>query len=433
MVRRSRVQVPSLTLLFPAKPPYRRHVLKTVTSRSYAGTLAAGVVAVLIAGGLATASSDPTGTRAPARTASFLLGVRGAPDSYETLLGRLDPLTLEPQGRSLRIAEFHARPVFSPDRRRLAVGLSESPPPGFEPSGRVGLWIVDRAGLKVQHRVATGIAAEAAAWPSPHRILAYLQGETIAVIDAETGKVLRRRQLPTRGVCCFRPMVAISRGAAVLTAPPGQRGLALSLVDPSGGMRRVSLGRLRVDLSEQESQTGTVARAGSERVLASAPNAPLALVDTRSARKRYKRLPAAPSCPAGQTCRGYRGLIWLGRGRVAMNDQVSARGDGERHLSGRSWLIDLHQREARVISHQTFLTRGDGTLVAFGRGLTVLERDGRPRFSALRKHRLWNVQVKAGRIYALSDERRSQLFVLDAVSGKTLHRSRPFRGELILL
>jgi hypothetical protein len=405
----------------------------SVTSGSLANTLAAGVVAVLIPGALAAASSGPATSRTQPKTARVLLGVRGALDGYDTLLGRLDPLTLEPHGRSLRIREFHAAPVFSPDRRRLAVGLSESTRPGVEPGGRVGLWIVDRAGLTVRRRVVTGIAAEAVAWPVSGRILAYLQGEAIAVIDAKTGKVLRRHQFRTRGLCCLRPMVGLSRGAAVLTAPRGQPGLALSLIGPRGRMRRVVLSRLRIAASAAPSRSGTIARAGSRRVLASAPNAPLAVVDTRSARKRYVPLPAVPGCPAGRGCRASRELIWLGRERVAMNDHVSARRDGELQVRARSWLIDLQQRRTRLISRKASLTRGDGPLVAFGRGLTVLERDGRPRFSALPRHRLWNVQVKAGRIYALTDERRSRLFVLDAASGKTLHRSRPFRGHLILL
>ena len=387
----------------------------TVTSRLFAGTLAAGVLAALTVGGLGAASASTPG---------LLLGVRGAPHGYETILGRLDPLTLEPRGPSLRIAEFHAGPVFSPDRRRLAVGLSESTLPGVEPGGRVGLWIVDRASMEVRWRVVTGIAAEAAAWPTPTRILAYLQGEAVAVIDAQTGEVLRRRQLQTRGECCLNPMVGLSRGAAVLSAPRGQRGLGLSLFDPRGRMRRVPLTRLRM--------SGTIARAAPSRVLVSAPNAPLAVVNTRNQRKRYVRLPAAPRCPAGASCRAERQLIWLGRDRVAVNDQVSADGGGGLPARARSWLVDLDGPRPRLISRQPFLRRSDRALVAFGRGLTVLERDGRPRFSALPGHRLWNVEAKAGRIYALTDERGPQLFVLDATTGRTLHRSRPFRGLLIL-
>jgi hypothetical protein len=389
-----------------------------MTSRPLVGALAAGLVAVLTAS---------------AATAGPLLGVRGALDDDATLLGRLDPLTLEPRGRALRIDEFHATPVFSPDRRRLAVGLSESTQPGVEPSGRVGLWIVDRAGLEVRRRVMTGIAVEEAAWPTRRRILAYLQGETIAVIDAEAGTVVRRLRLRTRRECCLRPMVGVAGGAAVLTAPRGRPGLALSLIDPDGAMRRVSLGRLRIHSRARLLTSATVAQAGPRRVLASAPNAPLAVVDTRRARRRYAPLPAAPRCPAGPTCRADRELIWLGGERVAMTDYVSARRYGVLHVRARSWLIDLRRRRARPISRHPSLAYGDGVLVAFGRGLTVLGRAGRPRFSALRRHDLWTVQAKAGRIYAVTDGRRPELFVLDAASGRTLHRSRPFRGHLILL
>jgi hypothetical protein len=274
---------------------------------------------------------------------------------------------------------------------------------------------VDRRRLRVRHRVLTGIATEAISWPAPKRILAYLQGGTVAVVDAERGEVIRRRHLETRRDCCVDPMASVPGGAAVLSAPVATRSLALSLFDVRGNVRTVELNRVRLPAG-QAGRFASLASDGGGRVFAGAPHGPLAVVDTRSERTRYIKMPRSPACPRERSCDRYRTLIWLGDGLVAVNDSSRDR--------GRSWLVELGTGRVRPLSSRPYLTYGGGILVAYGRGLAVFDRHGSRLWSALARRTVVDVQSIAGLTYATTTRRRRPMVVFDTRTGRGMGRSR---------
>src|SRR4051812_33182434 len=99
--------------------------------------------------------------------------------------GRFDRDTLTPIDPSLALPEPHARPVYSPDGTRVALGLSAA----GDRTRRIGVWIVDPKRMAVEHAIATGIAAEAVVYPGV--VAALLQDGRLVVIDPRTGKIRR--------------------------------------------------------------------------------------------------------------------------------------------------------------------------------------------------------------------------------------------------
>src|SRR4051812_18723463 len=95
----------------------------------------------------------------------------------ENALGRFDRDTLQPAGPVVALREPHARPVFSPDGERFAVGLSKA---GTSTTPRIGLWIVDPDRMTVEREVHTGIAAEAVVYPGV--VAALLQNGELLIV-----------------------------------------------------------------------------------------------------------------------------------------------------------------------------------------------------------------------------------------------------------
>src|SRR5262245_2780241 len=119
------------------------------------------------------ASADPLGTFSPFS------------GSADVVFAHLDPLTLQPTGTQVRLGEYHDSLSLSPDGRRAAFGISA---PGG--AARIGVRVVDVAGLQVTRDVETGIAAEAVAWASNNRIVAVLQSGDVVLVDADSGAIL---------------------------------------------------------------------------------------------------------------------------------------------------------------------------------------------------------------------------------------------------
>jgi hypothetical protein len=146
--------------------------------------------------------------------------------------GHFDRDTLAPLAPSLPLPEPHARPVFSPDERRLALGLSA---PGTA-KGRVGVWIVDPARVKVLHEVVTGIAAEAVVYPGV--VAALLQNGRLVIIDPASGKIRSRRQIG-RTSCAPDAVQTATRG--VIVNEIGRDKVEVTIVDPRGTVHRLRL------------------------------------------------------------------------------------------------------------------------------------------------------------------------------------------------
>ncbi|HEY6892042.1 MAG TPA: hypothetical protein VI300_29840, partial [Solirubrobacter sp.] len=151
----------------------------------------------------------------------------------EQTFGHFDRDTLAPIAPSLPLPEPHARPVFSPDERRLALGLSA---PGAGGNGRVGVWIVDPAHVKVLHAVETGIAAEAVVYPGV--VAALLQNGQLAIIDPESGKI-RSRKAVGRTSCAPEAVQTKDRGVIVNEIRGDE--VEVTIVDPRGAVHTLRL------------------------------------------------------------------------------------------------------------------------------------------------------------------------------------------------
>jgi hypothetical protein len=235
--------------------------------------------------------------------------------------GRFDRDTLSPLAPSLALAEPHARPVFSPDGRRIAVGLSA---PG-DRTGRIGVWIVDPARMRVEHAVATGIAAEAVVYPGV--VGAQLQDGRLVIIDPETGAIRSTRRV---GWPACGPEAVHAAGRGVLVTAIRRSSSTVTIVEPAGALHRVTI---------PFGATGSCRRvglaAGATRVYVTGPRA-VAELDPRTRRVTVHRVPAGTSVatvPGGLAVAGARGLrvldtrTWRTRWRDPTPRSVTASGN----------------------------------------------------------------------------------------------------------
>src|SRR5690349_18861033 len=207
---------------------------------------------------------------APARGAETPLGFAGG------MFGRFDRDTLAPVAPSLPLAEPHARPVYSPDGERVALGLSTAGPAG---EGRIGVWIADPARVTVLRAVATGIAAEAVVFPGV--VAALLQDGRLVVIDPDTGTIRATHRV---GIARCATDAVHAAGRGVIVNAIGRTSVGLTLVERGGAVHRV---RLPLAVA------GTACRkvglaAGAERVYVTGRNA-IAEVDPRTRRVTLHR------------------------------------------------------------------------------------------------------------------------------------------------
>jgi hypothetical protein len=312
-------------------------------------------------------------------------------------LARFDRDTLQPVGPQTPIIEPHARGVLSPDGKRLAMGVSTSPPPGQR--GRIGLWIVDAAKLRVVHQVSTGIAAEAVAFPGV--VAALLQGGELVIVDPATGQITARRRTGADSLCGPRSE-AFAGGAVVPLLGPGANP-RLALVDARGRIRVVRL-RLRVGRGTCPTMGLAVDRAGN-RAFAATGDGQVAEVSLRTRRVRYHRTDVRTSAPRWRAA-------WVPGAGLA----VVAAGSGLHMLDPKTWRTRWRARDAKdlALSGTTLVTAGDG--------VRAYEPDGHRRFHALGRRAVGWFEVAAGLVYA--DDGRG-LNVLDLGSGRVRSRLPP--------
>jgi hypothetical protein len=99
-----------------------------------------------------------------------------------TVVAPPDRRSLVPGRPRAEIGEYHDTWSVSPDRGRIALGISA---PGT--GARIGIRILDRATLETVQDVETGIVAEAVGWLSRERVGGILQSGEAVVADAVTG------------------------------------------------------------------------------------------------------------------------------------------------------------------------------------------------------------------------------------------------------
>jgi hypothetical protein len=204
------------------------------------GTLAVALItlaaAVTWSGGAASGRAVTVGEpQTPAR----LLGISWA---HRGSLARFDPLTLRVlPGRRVRLEGAPTSWSYSPDRKKLAIGLEGS---------RVQIVDVRRM-RKVKGTVVRpvlGLNVEALAWLRPRRILG-VDAAGFFVVDPVARRVLRRPVVLWRLV-----RLTVSRDALVvlLANPTSLEPVRLAAISPEGRVRSVTLSRILGGTKEPE-------------------------------------------------------------------------------------------------------------------------------------------------------------------------------------
>jgi hypothetical protein len=322
-------------------------------------------------------------------------------------LARFDRDTLEPVGPQTQVIEPHAPGVLSPDGKRLAMGISKTPPPGQR--SRVGLWIVDPATMRPVREVSTGIAADFVAYPGV--VAALLQGGELVIVDPDTGEITARHRTGADLGCGERP--AELDGAAVFPLiGPGAKP-RLAVVDARGSVRTVRL-RLRYRLpSNACGGFGLAADRAGRRAFAFTGDGRVAELSLRTLRVRYHRTDVRASRCA--RCLDSWRVAWVpGVGLAVVGQRSTAAGRGRNialglHvLDSRTWRTRWRNRTAKDVAFS------GSAVVTVGAGVDAYEPDGRRRFHALGRRAVGWWQVAAGRLYA-DDGRR--LNVIDLANG----------------
>jgi len=402
----------------------------------------------LSAGGAAWSGADSTAAPSAATSdaaRASLLGVVFPEPHRSTLnvLARFDPLTLDPVSLRVEIYEYHGAWSLSPDRRRLALGISSgvstlSPPRPIR--ARVGIIIVDLETMKIVEEVVTGGFAAALAWLAPRRLVASAGGGGV-VVDPATGKIVRRGlglRPPFATVRSVNRVVMLSRGPRRQAENQRGRGSAtvhLSVIGASGRRRTVALDRIRLAsrADGRWDKAGIAVDPAAERAYVVAADAPVAEVDLRTMRTSYHRLDLPRGLqdprvrPQGLVQRS-RTATWLGQGRLLFSggDLFARPGRSERLVPAGATLVSTASWQARTIDAKAWGARfAAGRLLAYGRtGLRGYTLDGRLAFHLLKSRPIRDVQVAAGLAYVRTP---SAGRVVDVARGKLVGNIVPPR------
>jgi len=165
----------------------------------------------------------------PAARAQQPLGV------VDQSLARFDRDTLQPVGPVIETAETHAFPIMGPGARRFAIGVSSPGEPDIPETGRgrVGLWVVDVTAMRIKRQIRTGIAAGSVVFPG--KVAAVLQNGALVVVDPDSGRIIRRRQV---GFSFGTPQGVHAGGRGVIVNEIRRgRGVEVIVVSASGAVR----------------------------------------------------------------------------------------------------------------------------------------------------------------------------------------------------
>lgn len=366
------------------------------------------------------------------------------------ILARLDPLSLEPVSRPVHLGEYHDAWSLSPDRSRLALGISA---PGR--SGRVGILIVDLEGMKVVREIETGGAAEALAWLTPRLLVAALVRDGTVIVDPLTGNVLRRwprLSEPQASAHAQGGFVLLFRGPPRSTAKgEGVAAPRLAVIDAPGRLRSVVLERIQLGVRYRASEAfadsaGLAVDPGREHAYVFAADAPVADIDLRTMRVTYHRLEPlflGPGEAVGAEAQRKsavwarnRRAIWLTGGHVIVSgrDYVAAAGEDFASIPAGAILVDTARWSSCLLDDdasgaalvaERLLAYGPGSPVSRelqGVGLRAYTVEGRETFHLLEREQVWDVHGARDFAYVRTP---SAVHVLDVDSGKVVNEIVP--------
>jgi hypothetical protein len=381
------------------------------------------------------ARSTPT---ASAAAPSEILAVV-VPANEPAVLGRFDALTLKPRSRQARLGEYHDAWSVSPDGAMVALGLSASGAPGA--GGRVGIRIFDLSSLKPVREVETGIAAVGVAWLAPRALVASLLEDGVVLVDPRTGKIVRR----WRGFSS--PQAAVRSGDTfVMLFGGGANGTGaarLAIVDDSGRLRSVVVGRIRPVGGPEGAIALAVDRVGWRAYVAAAGR-PVAAVDLKTLRVSY-HVELAPvaldddAVPRAQQRRavaaGDGAIAVFGRELVTRAGRLDAVPAGVTLIDTDDWsacLLDARASGA-VVTAGRLLTYGPRLPVSRdepGVGLRAYTVGGKEIFHRFDDAKVTEVDVVGGRAYVRSG---AALHVVDVAAGEVVatNASAPEIADII--
>lgn len=410
---------------------------------------AGGLTCVLIAAIAAAGSAGSPSARQP------LLGLVQSSAGGAALLALLDPLSLRPVSRGVKIDEYHNAWSFSPDGSELALGVSAGVSrlsPSRRLLGRIGIYIVDVRTMRLVREIETGIAAEALAWLSPRVLVAALQRGTV-LVDPLSGKVVRHWpafsfpdasvRVGTELVMLMPPLRAAVAGMPLKRVSGAPR---LVIVTAQGHLRSVVLRRIRLVVRSSRGGFTYGDRAAlavdqkRKRAYVFAGGAPAAEVDLRTMHVHYHDLgfPSAPPAARERVLAGEWSAIWLGDSHalVVGRDFVDRGGTlavplpaGAMLVNTATWTsrgIDPHAGGAAVAS-RTLLLYGDSSSGS-GAGLAAYTSAGRKRFGLLDRLRIADVRTAAGLGYVRTVG--GTTYVISVAAAKVVGKVPPTR-ELV--
>lgn len=369
-----------------------------------------------------------------------MLGVIESPSGGSATLARLDPLSLRPVSRRVRIGEYHDNWSLSPDASHVALGRGGQ---------GIGIEIVDLEKLKLVRHVRTGIAAEALGWLAPRRLVAGLQRGGTVVVDPGTGRIVRRfadfsfpdvSAQTGQGLVMLLPRLQKSGPGVPLRRVAGAPRLAL--VDAHGRLRSVTLQRIRLGVRtshgvEYTDRAGLAVDPAHARAYVVAADAPVAEVDLHTMRVSYHRLAQLFARPSGRGVTAVlareRTALWLGRGRllVAGRDLVSTRTRKEALAPAGAALVDTAAWTSRTLDRQPtsavlaggeLLVWGPGEYPAPGVGLRGYTLRGRRILGLFAHRRVLDVQVAGRHAYVRTP---AAVHVVEIGSGTVIHDIAP--------
>jgi hypothetical protein len=433
--------------------------LRLVTAAVLSCAFVAGTSAAATAPGRATSDTGALAERTP------FVGLVRTSTNAPAILARLNPLSLKPVSRGVKISEYHDAWSLSPDGSFLALAVSAGESqlsPSRRLHRRIGIYIVDIKTMELVREVETGVAAEALAWLAPNRLVAALQRGGTVLVDPLTGNIMRRWPQFSLSGFSFPDSSAQIGGALVMLLPqlresapnmpltPVSGAPRLAAVTPQGHLRSVTLSRIRLAVrSNGGIYTDRAALAvdpKQKRAYVFAANAPAAEVDLRTMHVTYHSLGflsrSSPSLSGSgrksTVLARVRSAIWLGQGRAVVfgYDLATEPGRAAKAFPAgativntgtwRTQLVDPRASDATV-AHDTLLVHSRESSSAADVGLSAYTLTGRSRYRLLRRARIEDVRAAAGLAYVRSP---SAVYVLDISTAKLIEKIAPSRDLL---
>lgn len=340
-------------------------------------------------------------------------------------LTEIDDRTLLPRGEPLlTIPEFHGTASVAPDRQRIAVGMSDWSSTGK--TARIGAGIFDLR-TRAFTEVPTGIAAEDVAWFAPDRIAALLQTGHVVVVNARTGRVLRRH-LVAKFRCTHAAAITGSR--AVFLAAGRGTVARLAVVRADGTVRSVSLPSVRYGRPGSTCQRRALVVGGGRAFVSSAGTGSITDVqlDTLQVTSRPVR-----GLPGSRL----RELAWIGGNRLAVAGTNAAGPAGAVVVDTQRWRarpLDRRASGAIRISRLVVTFAGGAARRPVGQrpGVRAFGVDDlRRRWSRPTAAPVWDIQAAVGQLFARSN---TTISVLDPATGRVLAQPRyPHHGDLLFI